>query len=115
MTDETRGLFDRERIARLKQGAIVINTAREAIFDYSALLEAVRQNRLAGAALDVFEQEPLRKRSPLWKAENVLITPHIGALTAEYQSKVSSRICNNLEKLISGQHLEGPISRSKGY
>ena len=115
VTDETRGLFDRERIARLKQGAIVINAAREAIFDYSFLLQAVRQNRLYGIALDVFETEPLRKRSPLWKTENVLITPHISALTSRYNAKVSSRICRNLEKLRSGQHLEGVVDRAKGY
>ncbi len=115
LTDGTRGLFSKERIARLKQGAIVINVAREAIFDYAGLEEAVRKGRLSGVALDVFDREPLPRRSSLWKADNILITPHISAITTDYRTKVARLICTNLQKLYSGVMLDGLVDRDKGY
>ncbi len=115
VTNDTRGLFSSDVIAKLKHGAIVVNVARESLVDYSSLLEALRQGRLTGAALDVFDKEPLRKRSPLWKGPNLLVTPHVSALSNEYRGKVASLICDNLDRLHSGRPLECLVDRAKGY
>ena len=78
LSEESRELLNRERIAKMKRGAILINTSRGAIVDESALIDALREKRLAGAGLDVFETEPLPASSPLRTLPNVLLTPHIG-------------------------------------
>lgn len=115
VTDRTRGLFDAEAIARLKRGAIVVNAAREGIVDYGSLVEAVQRGHLAAAALDVFEKEPLRKWSPHWKGQNLLITPHISGFTKGYKTKVANLICDNLDGFRSGRPLECVVDRAKGY
>ncbi len=76
LTDKTRYLLNAQRLAGMKQGAVLVNIARGAVVDTRALENALRQNRLAGAVLDVFEEEPLPPESPLWDLENVIITPH---------------------------------------
>lgn len=115
VTDETRGLFGPDELSRIKPGAIVINASRESIVDYKTLVSYIKEGRLAGAALDVFEKEPIRKRSPLWKNENIVITPHVGAFTKEYKTKVSNLVLENLERYRTGQTLHGIVDRSKGY
>ena len=78
LSDESRGLINRDRIAKMKSGSLLINTSRGAIVDEDALVEALHDNRIAGAGLDVFAVEPLPSSSPLRKMPNVLLTPHIG-------------------------------------
>ncbi|MCU0496298.1 MAG: D-2-hydroxyacid dehydrogenase family protein [Anaerolineae bacterium] len=78
LSDDSRGLLNQEKLWKMKRGAILINTARGAIVDEAALVEALREKHLAGAGLDVFEIEPLPSSSPLRTAPNVLLTPHIG-------------------------------------
>jgi phosphoglycerate dehydrogenase-like enzyme len=78
LSDESRGLINRDRIAKMKPGSLLINTSRGAIVDEDALAEALQENRIAGAGLDVFAVEPLPSSSPLRKMPNVLLTPHIG-------------------------------------
>jgi phosphoglycerate dehydrogenase-like enzyme len=78
LSPDSTGLLDRERLARMKPGAILVNTARGAIVDESALVDALRGGRLAGAGLDVFATEPLPAGHPLRTAPNVVLTPHIG-------------------------------------
>ena len=78
LSDESRGLVNGERLAKMKPGAILINTARGEIVDEAALIDALRAGRLAGAGLDVFAREPLAASSPLRTLPNVLLTPHIG-------------------------------------
>ena len=75
---QTRGLIDARRLAMLKPTAYLVNTSRGAIVDERALLEALKKNRIAGAALDVFDREPLSRNHPLTKLDNVVLTPHIG-------------------------------------
>ncbi len=78
LSPESTGLLDRERLARLRPGAILVNTARGAIVDEQALVDALHSGRLAGAGLDVFATEPLPADHPLRTAPNVVLTPHIG-------------------------------------
>ena len=78
LSDESRGLINRDRLAKMKSGSLLINTSRGAIVDEDALIEALHENRIAGAGLDVFAVEPLPSSSPLREMPNVLLTPHIG-------------------------------------
>ena len=78
LSDQSRGLLNRERLWKMKPGAILINTSRGAIVEETALIEALRQKRLAGAGLDVFATEPLPQSSELRSLPNVLLTPHVG-------------------------------------
>lgn len=76
LTETTTGLIDAGMLARMKQDAILVNIARGAVVDETALVIALRERRLGGAVLDVFEEEPLLSGSPLWEMENVIVTPH---------------------------------------
>ncbi len=91
-TPQTSGLLNRERLALMKPTARLINVARGGIVDAAALIEALEAGRLAGAALDVFDEEPLPADSPLRKARNLILTPHLGASTAEAQTKVAEAV-----------------------
>jgi len=83
LNEYTRGLLDRDKLALLKPGAIFVNTARGAIVDEAALVEALREGRIAHAALDVFTEEPLPAESPLRALSNTTLTPHAGFMTRE--------------------------------
>ncbi|MCS6846927.1 MAG: phosphoglycerate dehydrogenase [Anaerolineae bacterium] len=96
LTQGSRGLLDAAAIAKMKTGARVINVARGALVDSHALYDALVSGKLAGAALDVFEEEPLPADSPLLKLPNVVLTPHLGASTAEAQRDVSIQIAEQV-------------------
>jgi (S)-sulfolactate dehydrogenase len=93
---ETRHLINAARLARMKPGAILINTSRGGVVDEAAVAAALRANRLGGAALDVFEQEPLAAGSPLGGCPNLLLTPHIAGVTAESNVRVSTLIAEKV-------------------
>ncbi len=92
LTPQTKGLLSAERIARMKPGAVFINTARGGIADEAALVAALRDGRLAGAAIDVFEPEPLTAGSVWVDCPNMILTPHIAGVTAEANTRVSTLI-----------------------
>jgi (S)-sulfolactate dehydrogenase len=96
LTPETRGLIGRERLARMKHDAILVNTARGGIVDEAALAAMLREGRLGGAALDVFDQEPLPAGSPLAGAPRLLLTPHIAGVTVESNERVSALIAERV-------------------
>jgi D-3-phosphoglycerate dehydrogenase len=105
LTDDTRGLVGRAAFERMKKGVRVINCARGGIVDEDALVEALNSGKVAGAALDVFVQEPPPADHPLLKFENVIVTPHLGAATDEAQVQVAVEIAHQVSDFL----LEGTI------
>lgn len=102
LTDQTRGLLSRPLIAALRPSAYVVNVARGACIDQAALTEALQAHRIAGAALDVTDPEPLPPESPLWDLPNVVISPHTGGETRFYERNVIGILRDNLARLQAG-------------
>jgi D-3-phosphoglycerate dehydrogenase len=92
LTPQTRNLISRERLLQMKPGARLLNVARGGLVDEQALVELVESGHLAGAAIDVFEQEPLPADSPLRRSDRIILTPHLGASTVEAQDKVAEDV-----------------------
>ena len=108
LTDETRGMISKESIARMKKGSFVVNVSRGGVVDEPALAEALTSGHLAGAALDVYQNEPLEAESPLRSAPNLILTPHLGASTSEAQELVASEIAEAVRAALA----EGDLSRA---
>jgi D-3-phosphoglycerate dehydrogenase len=103
LTGETRHVLNEHRLALMKPEAIIVNAARGGLIDTTALLDALQAGRLAGAALDVFEEEPLPQNSPLRACDRVILTPHLAASTEEAQARVAGEICAAVrDALLSG-------------
>lgn len=102
LTSETRGLLGREHLAMMKRDAVVINTARGGIVDEAVLATMLREGRLGGAALDVFDNEPLAAGSPLVGAPRLLLTPHIAGVTVEANERVSALIAERVTAALGG-------------
>ncbi|WP_238878439.1 hydroxyacid dehydrogenase [Achromobacter xylosoxidans] len=102
LTSGTRHLLDAARIARMRPGAVLINTSRGGIVDETALAVALRGGHLGGAALDVFEQEPLPAGGPLAGAPNLILTPHIAGLTREANTRVSDMVAAGVTIALTG-------------
>jgi len=115
LTPETQGLLDAGMLAAMKPRALFINVARGGIVDEPALARALDEGRLGGAAVDVFEQEPLPEGSPLWSARNTLVTPHVAGLTRDYMSRVGDVFFENIRRLERGESLLNEVDRGRGY
>ncbi|HEU5168709.1 MAG TPA: D-2-hydroxyacid dehydrogenase family protein [Chitinophagaceae bacterium] len=102
LSEESKGLINKERLAKMKPGALLINTSRGAIVDENVLIEALKNGKLAGAALDVFTQEPLAADSPLRMLDNVILTPHIGWTVEEVFEEFADIACNQLIEFLNG-------------
>jgi phosphoglycerate dehydrogenase-like enzyme len=89
--------------------------ARGDVIDEAALIEALRNETLRGAGLDVFSQEPLPADSPLWTLPNVIISPHIAGLTPQYYERAAELFTENLRRFIAGEPLMNQVDRNKGY
>lgn len=100
LTPETRGLLDARRLGLMKRDAVLINTARGGIVDEAALASMLRDGRLGGAALDVFDHEPLPPHSPLAGAPRLLLTPHIAGVTVESNERVSALIAERVAEAL---------------
>ena len=96
LTEQTRNMLDRNALARMKQGSILINTSRGGIIDEAALADALRSGHLGGAAIDVFDQEPLAAGTALADAPNTILTPHIAGVTLESNIRVSALIAERV-------------------
>ena len=102
LTPETRGIVGAKVFAAMKQTAYLINVARGGVVDESALVAALESDKIAGAALDVFAQEPLPADSPLWKTKNVAIFSHLGGYSLGYEDRAMPTIAGNMAKFLAG-------------
>lgn len=108
-TPETTGLVDSAALRRMKPTARLVNVGRGTVVDESALVDALRHRRLAGAGLDVFEQEPLDPASPLWHLPGVLITPHASGQVASRDGKAVELFVDNLRLYLRGAELRNEV------
>jgi phosphoglycerate dehydrogenase-like enzyme len=115
LTAETRGLISRERLDLLEPHAGFVNIGRSPIVDYAALVEKLEKREIAGAVLDVFDQEPLPPESPLWTTPNLVITPHISCDDPRYIDQLFDTWFANLERFIAGKKLRNIVDRQLGY
>jgi phosphoglycerate dehydrogenase-like enzyme len=115
LTEETRGLINAERLAAMRPNAYLINVGRGPHVDEAALADALRNHRIAGAALDVFDQEPLPAESPIWELENLLITPHTGSLTEKLWQRHYQVFSENLRRYLAREPLLFVVDKHKGY
>ena len=114
-TPQTARLFNAERIARMKRGSYLINIGRGVIVELDALVNALRSGHLAGAALDVFETEPLPPDHPLWDFENVILTPHIAAASPHIAQRHLATLLENIRRFASGEPLLNVVDKRTWY
>jgi phosphoglycerate dehydrogenase-like enzyme len=115
LTNSTRYMINAETLGAMKSTAFLINIARGDVCDEEALIHALQEKRIAGAALDVFQQEPLPATSPLWHLPNVYLTPHVSGFTQAYETRVLSIFTENLRHYQSGRSLYNVIDKARGY
>jgi glyoxylate/hydroxypyruvate reductase A len=115
LTDETTGLLSRDRIAALPHGAIVVNVARGQVVDEAALVDHLTSGHLGGAALDVFEVEPLPATSPLWDLPNVIVSPHSASTLVSENATLVDLFVDNLRRFLAGRPLRNTYDATKGY
>ncbi len=114
-TPETHHLFNAETLAQMKPTAYLYNIGRGKIIDENALIDALRAGRIAGAGLDVFETEPLPPDSPLWKLENVILTPHTSGGTPYYFPRFAALFTENLRRYLNAKPLQNLYDSERGY
>jgi D-3-phosphoglycerate dehydrogenase / 2-oxoglutarate reductase len=110
LTPETRGLLSAERIALMKPTACVVNVARGPVLDQDALIAALHSGRIAGAALDVFEPEPLPSDSPVLAAPNLLATPHMAGITREAAGKIAHGAVSAVRRILAGERPDSLVN-----
>lgn len=116
LTEETRGLLDAGTLSRAKPGAVLVDVSRGGVVVGSALLAALREGRLAGAALDVFEVEPLPQGHPFWTLPNVIVTPHSSAAAPGVWNGILDELMANLGRYQRGEPLAGVLDvEGRGY
>jgi phosphoglycerate dehydrogenase-like enzyme len=114
-TAETWHLIGERELELMKADAVLVSISRGSLVDETALVRALQAGRLRGAALDVFEQEPLPAESPLWNLPNVLLTPHVSGFHPGYWSGVVSIFADNLRRFAAGQPLVNVVDKQAGY
>lgn len=115
LTDATRGLFDDSAFSAMPSHARLINIARGPIVQTEALVNALKEGRIAGAALDVFEEEPLPEDHPLWDLPNVLITAHMAGDFVGWRTALSEQFLDNFKRWRTGQPLFNRVDKTLGY
>jgi D-2-hydroxyacid dehydrogenase (NADP+) len=114
-TPETHHLIGAEQLARMKRSAILVNVARGSLVDQAALIAALENRAIAGAALDVATPEPLPPESPLWSLENVFITPHTSGISERIWQREAELLVDNLERWFRGEPLQNRVDFTRGY
>jgi D-3-phosphoglycerate dehydrogenase len=110
LTDDTRGLLDAARLAALPPGAIVIDASRGGIVDHAAVAAMVESGRLRGAAIDVFETEPLPADAPIRDSDRILLSSHAAATTGEAVARIFALVRSNIERAIAGEPVESVVN-----
>ena len=115
LTDETREMFGEQQFRSMKRTAYLINTGRGEVVKEDALIKALKEGTIAGAALDTFAIEPLPKDSALWGMKNVIITPHVAGFTPNYLDRLTDLFCENLKRFIRNEKLINVVDKTLGY
>lgn len=115
LTPKTRHVVNETVLHAMKKTAFLINVARGGVVDEAALISALAAEKIAGAALDVFEQEPLPSTSPLWNLDNVIISPHVSGNTTLYNQKAADLFIENLRRYLEKRPLLNRLNRERGY
>lgn len=115
LTPRTFRLMSRDRIASMRSDAVLINVSRGQVVDEESLIEALQSKKIRGAALDVFEAEPLPPASPLWTLDHVLISPHSADHTADAHHRAMTFFIENLRRYQRGESLENVVDKEQGY
>jgi phosphoglycerate dehydrogenase-like enzyme len=115
LTPQTRGLIGERELRLMKPTAFLINVGRGPIVQEQALLRALREGWIAGAALDVFEREPLPPDSPFYDLENVILTPHVAGTSPRYMDRAIPLFCENLARYLRGETLLNVVDKERGY
>ena len=115
LTEETHHLIGDRVLGAMRPGAILVNVGGGKVVDETALLGALDQGRLRGAALDVFEQEPLPPDHPFWRMENVLISPHTADHTKDWEANTMEPFLDNVRRFRDGEPLLNPVDKRLGY
>ena len=115
LTKETYHMFDYGKFKKMKSSAYFINIGRGKVVNENDLIRALKENLIAGAGLDVFEEEPLPADSELWNLENVIITPHYSGWTPYYMDRVVDIFCENLKAFLEGKKMPNLIDKELGY
>ncbi len=110
LTDQTRGMIGAEQIARMQEGSVLVNTARGGLLDYEALCDALESGHLGAAALDVYDEEPPPGGSRLFKAPNLVLSPHIAGATRETAHRAASIAAAEVGRYARGEELASPIN-----
>ncbi len=110
LTDSTKNLFDYKRLCTMKPSARIVNVARGGVIDEAGLAKALNENKIAGAAIDVFSSEPVDKSNPLIHAKNIVLTPHLGASTREAKEGVSRAVCEQVRDYLLHEKLTNAIN-----
>jgi len=114
-TDETRGMIGPEEFAAMKPGSFLVNIARGSVIDEDALMAALKEGPMAGAALDVFQEEPLPESSPLWDFENLLVTPHISGASRAHLRRAFELLVDNMKRFVNNETLLNIVDKEAGY
>jgi phosphoglycerate dehydrogenase-like enzyme len=115
LTPDTRGLIGRAVIQVMKPTACLVDVSRGGVIDHNALVEALSEKRLGGAALDVYPVEPLPATSPLWEMPNVILSPHVAGASGRYFDQATALFAENLQRYLADQPLLNLYDPQTGY
>jgi phosphoglycerate dehydrogenase-like enzyme len=115
VTSETTGMIGSRQLAAMKPHAFLLNVGRGPLINEAALIDVLRQHKIGGAALDVFDQEPLPPDSPLWDLEDLLVTPHTAGISEKMWERHYALLSDNLRRYLSGRPLLGLVDKHSGY
>lgn len=115
LTEETHHIFNNAAFDAMKKTAFLVNVGRGALIDEKALVDALKAGKLAGAALDVFEEEPLPEDNALWELDNVILSPHVSGLSRHLQDDTLTLFAENVNRYLAGLPLHNQVDLKKGY